>query len=88
MKISTLAGTRPEIIIEVLQGLVAAYGKRIIMTTHPRTRKRIEQEGIELTKLVELHKPCGLIDYVKLQMNTHTVLSDSGAITEESIFLP
>lgn len=74
-------------LIEVLQGLVAAYGKRVIMTTHPRTRKRIEQEGIELPKLVELHKPFGLIDYMKLQMNARAILSDSGTITEESSIL-
>ena len=74
-------------LIEILQGLVASCGKRIIMTTHPRTRKRIEQEGIELPSLVELHKPFGLIDYVKLQMNAHAVLSDSGTITEESSIL-
>lgn len=74
-------------LIDVLKGLVAAYGKRIIMTTHPRTRKRIEQEGIKLPDFVELHKPFGLIDYVKLQMNAHAVLSDSGTITEESSIL-
>lgn len=74
-------------LIEVLRGLVVSYGKCIIMTTHPRTRKRIEQEGIELLPLVELHKPFGLIDYVKLQMNAHAVLSDSGTITEESSIL-
>lgn len=74
-------------LIDVLQGLVASYGKRVIMTTHPRMRKRIERERIKLPNLVELHKPFGLTDYVKLQMNARAVLSDSGTITEESSIL-
>ena len=74
-------------LIEILKGLVASYGKRVIITTHPRTRKRINQERIELPPLVELHKPFGLSDYMKLQMNAHAVLSDSGTITEESSIL-
>jgi len=74
-------------LINVLNGLAETHGKRVIMTTHPRTRKRIEQEGIKLPLLVELHKPFGLSDYVNLQMNAHVVLSDSGTITEESSIL-
>lgn len=74
-------------LIEMLNGLANAFGKRVIMTTHPRTRKRIEQDDIQLAPQVELHKPFGLSDYVNLQMNAYAVLSDSGTITEESSIL-
>lgn len=74
-------------LIDVLQNLAGHYGKRIIMTTHPRTRKRIEEEGIKFSPLVEMHKPFGLSDYVNLEINAKAVLSDSGTITEESSIL-
>jgi UDP-N-acetylglucosamine 2-epimerase (non-hydrolysing) len=74
-------------LVEVLRGLARVHGKRIIMTTHPRTRNRIEQAGIELPELVEMHKPFGLIDYIKLQMHALAVLSDSGTISEEASIL-
>lgn len=74
-------------LVEVLNGLASTYNKRVIMTTHPRTRKRIEQDNIQLAPQVELHKPFGLSDYVNLQMNAYAVLSDSGTITEESSIL-
>jgi len=76
-----------QMLIDVLTTVEKTYGKRIIFSTHPRTRARIEASKVRLPKLVELHKPFGLFDYVHLEVNARAVLSDSGTITEESSIL-
>ena len=60
------------------------YKKPIIFSTHPRTKKLIENKNINFHRLIKNIPPLGFFDYVKLQKNAFIVLSDSGTISEES----
>ncbi len=74
-------------LVKVLNAVAEDHALPVIVSTHPRTKKRVEASGITFHDRVQLHKPLGFFDYVNLQMNAKAVLSDSGTITEESSIL-
>ncbi|MFP6848739.1 MAG: UDP-N-acetylglucosamine 2-epimerase (non-hydrolyzing) [Pseudomonas sp.] len=75
-------------LLATLRALADEYGYPVIVSTHPRTRKRLEALGESLEHpLIRFVKPFGLLDYIKLQMSAFCVLSDSGTITEEASLL-
>ena len=73
--------------VDMLNAVAEQYQLPVIVSTHPRTRKRIEEMGIEFNPLIQLLKPLGFSDYNKLQLSAKATLSDSGTINEESSIL-
>jgi UDP-N-acetylglucosamine 2-epimerase (non-hydrolysing) len=74
-------------LVETINKIAEVYNVPVIISTHPRTRNKIEEKNIKFNTLVSLMKPMGFDDYVKLQLDSKVVLSDSGTISEESSIL-
>jgi UDP-N-acetylglucosamine 2-epimerase len=74
-------------LVSVLNAVAEDHALPVVVSTHPRTQKRVDMTGVRFHALVRLMKPLGFHDYVNLQMNAKAVLSDSGTINEESSIL-
>ena len=74
-------------LVNVLNTVATEHNLPVVVSTHPRTQKRVDATGAKFHKHVRLLKPMGLSDYVHLQMKARAVLSDSGTINEESSIL-
>ena len=74
-------------LVAMLNGIAEEFQKPVIVSTHPRTRNRVNAASLTFSPLVEFLKPLGFFDYVKLQISAKAVLSDSGTINEEASIL-
>lgn len=73
-----------KMILNALEMIANKYKYPIIISAHPRTKKRIDELNIKMNDLLSFHKPFGMFDFVKLQKNSYCVLSDSGTIHEDA----
>jgi UDP-N-acetylglucosamine 2-epimerase (non-hydrolysing) len=76
-----------QLLFNVMNAVAERSGLPVIVSTHPRTRKRMDAMALVAHPLVRFHKPFGFLDYIRLQTSARAVLSDSGTITEESSIL-
>jgi UDP-N-acetylglucosamine 2-epimerase (non-hydrolysing) len=74
-------------VIDCLIAMRDRWGVPVLVSTHPRTRMRMQQFGLENVEGVVFHEPFGYVDYNKLQLNAMCVVSDSGTISEESAIM-
>ena len=75
------------LLVSVLNELAEKFNLPVVVSTHPRTRNKIEETGTNFNRLIKLLNPLGFHDYNKLQESAKVVLSDSGTINEESSIL-
>ena len=76
-----------QLLFNVMNAVAERFELPVIVSTHPRTRKRMDAMALFAHPLVQFHKPFGFLDYIRLQTSARAVLSDSGTITEESSIL-
>lgn len=76
-----------ERLLASIRALVESFGREVVVSTHPRTRKQLEQHDLSGFDRVRFLKPLGFLDYVKLQQHAFCVISDSGTLTEETALL-
>jgi UDP-N-acetylglucosamine 2-epimerase len=76
-----------ESLLQVLEKLAADYGMPVIVSTHPRTRKKLDARAMTSNPLIRFMKPLAFTDYVRLLLAAKVTLSDSGSITEEASIL-
>ena len=75
-------------LLQFLNAIAKKYKQPIIVSTHPRTRNKLESTGhVKIDPLVQFLKPLGFFEYIKLQLSAKCVISDSGTISEESSIL-
>lgn len=79
--------SRLKVLVETLNEIAEIYGYPVIISTHPRTRKRLDALGLEFHAQVRDAKPFGFYDYNNLQMNAFCAISDSGTLAEEASIL-
>ena len=79
--------TRLDLLLASLNAVAQQWGQPVLVSTHPRTRKRLETADRPIDELVRFHPPFGFLDYNRLQLSAACVLSDSGTISEESTML-
>jgi UDP-N-acetylglucosamine 2-epimerase (non-hydrolysing) len=75
---------RLRLIVESLNAVATSFKLPIVLSTHPRTKKRLTELGLQLHPLIQEMKPFGFFDYVRLQQDSFCTISDSGTITEEA----
>ncbi len=79
---------RLALLVESLNAVAEEWGWPVLVSTHPRTRKRLDALAVQKkSELVRFHEPFGFLDYNRLQLSAACVLSDSGTVSEESTML-